>query len=118
MESFDETLNENKKKFIEVWVKLFELYKTFRAQLETEGLAYEGMLHRAVAEEIKIGTLKRNPTELKFVGFNALTKAEEKILEHFVSLGSQMYWDADDYYVNNDRQEAGGLSGSINSILF
>ncbi|MBP9926082.1 MAG: PD-(D/E)XK nuclease family protein [Cyclobacteriaceae bacterium] len=105
--SFDETLNENKKKFIEVWVKLFELYKTFRAQLETEGLAYEGMLHRAVAEEIKIGTLKRNPTELKFVGFNALTKAEEKILEHFVSLGSQMYWDADDYYVNNDRQEAG-----------
>ncbi|MBK7651650.1 MAG: hypothetical protein IPJ20_14230 [Flammeovirgaceae bacterium] len=47
--SFDETLNENKKKFIEVWVKLFELYKTFRVQLETEGLAYVGMLHRAVA---------------------------------------------------------------------
>ena len=37
--SFDETLNENKKKFIEVWVKLYELYKTFRAQLEKEGLA-------------------------------------------------------------------------------
>ena len=105
--SFDETLNENKKKFIEVWVKLFELYKTFRAQLEGEGLAYEGMLHKSVAEGIKTETLKRNPTELKFVGFNALTKAEEKIIEHFVSLGSKVYWDGDDYYVNNDRQEAG-----------
>lgn len=105
--SFDETLNENKKKFIEVWVKLFELYKVFRSQLEGEGLAYEGMLHRRVAEGIKTETLKRNPTELKFVGFNALTKAEEKILEHFVSLGSKVYWDGDDYYVNNDRQEAG-----------
>jgi len=105
--SFDETLNENKKKFIEVWVKLFELYKAFRSQLEGEGLAYEGMLHRRVAEGIKTETLRRNPTEIKFVGFNALTKAEEKILEHFVGLGSKVYWDGDDYYVNNDRQEAG-----------
>jgi hypothetical protein len=105
--SFDETLNQNKMKFIEVWIKLFELYKTFRAQLEAEGLAYEGMLHRSVAEGIKTETIKRNPIELKFVGFNALTKAEEKIIEHFVGLGSKVYWDGDDYYVNNDRQEAG-----------
>ncbi|MBL7875427.1 MAG: PD-(D/E)XK nuclease family protein, partial [Cyclobacteriaceae bacterium] len=51
--SFDETLSENKKKFIEVWIKLYELYKTFRTQLAAEGLAYEGMLHRNVAEAIK-----------------------------------------------------------------
>lgn len=105
--SFDETLSENKKKFIEVWIKLYELYKTFRAQLASEGLAYEGMLHRNVAEAIKTESLKRNPGELIFVGFNALTKAEEKILEHFVELGSKVYWDGDEYYVNNVKQEAG-----------
>lgn len=107
-QSFDETLNESKKKFIEVWIKLFELYKTFRSQLEAEGLAYEGMLHRSVVDTIESGKpLKRNPTEINFVGFNALTKAEEKIISHFVKLGSKMHWDGDDYYVNNDRQEAG-----------
>lgn len=105
--SFDETLNENKKKFIEVWIKLFDLYKTFREQLGSEGLAYEGMLHRKAAEEIKSVPLTRNPKEIRFVGFNALTKAEEKIIEHFVGLGSKVYWDGDDYYVNNNRQEAG-----------
>lgn len=105
--SFDETLNENKKKFIEVWVKLFELYKTFREQLEQEGLAYEGMLHRKVAERVNTETMKRNPAEVRFIGFNALTQAEEKIIAHYVKLGSQVHWDGDDYYVNNVRQEAG-----------
>lgn len=105
--NFDDTLNENKRKFIDVWIKLFELYKTFRTQLESDGLAYEGMLHRKAAGEIKSVVLSRNPHEIKFVGFNALTKAEEKIVGHFVSLGSKVYWDGDDYYVNNDRQEAG-----------
>lgn len=105
--SFDETLNANKKKFIEVWVKLFELYKTFREQLEREGLAYEGMVHREVAERMNAETMKRNPAGVMFIGFNALTKAEEKIIEHYVELGSKMLWDGDDYYVNNVRQEAG-----------
>jgi hypothetical protein len=107
-QSFDETLNENKKKFIDVWVKLFELYKIFRSQLVAEGLAYEGMLHRKVAEGLESGkALKRNPLEINFVGFNALTKAEEKILSHFVKLGSKIHWDGDEYYVNNKGQEAG-----------
>jgi RecB family exonuclease len=107
-QSFDETLNENKKKFIDVWVKLFELYKIFRSQLVAEGLAYEGMLHRKVAEGLESGNaLKRNPPEINFVGFNALTKAEEKILSHFVKLGSKIHWDGDEYYVNNKGQEAG-----------
>ncbi|MFZ2906510.1 MAG: PD-(D/E)XK nuclease family protein [Cyclobacteriaceae bacterium] len=105
--SFDETLNANKKKFIEVWVKLFELYKTFREQLEREGLAYEGMVHREVAERMNAETMKRNPAGVMFIGFNALTKVEEKIIEHYVELGSKMHWDGDDYYVNNVRQEAG-----------
>lgn len=105
--SFDETLNENKKKFIDVWVRLFDLYKTFRAALASEGLAYEGMLHRTVAENMSTVQTTLVPADVLFVGFNALTKAEEKIIGHFVSLGSTMHWDGDDYYVNNISQEAG-----------
>ncbi len=105
--NFDEHLNENKRKFIEVWVRLFDLYTTFRIQLEAAGLAYEGMLHRKVAEQIGTVPTGLKASEIIFIGFNALTKAEEKILAHFVSQGSEMRWDGDDYYVNNESQEAG-----------
>ena len=105
---FEENLSKNKKKFLEVWSKLLSLYKTFKNELKSEGLAYEGMLHRVVAEGLASGETKKQSTrEIKFIGFNALTKAEEKIISHFVKQGSRMYWDGDEYYVNDIRQEAG-----------
>lgn len=104
---FEDRLTENKKKFIDIWTQLFRVYQTFRDQLEKEGLAYEGMAHRQVAENILLTTEKYNPAEIKFVGFNALTQAEEKILSHFAARGSDLFWDADEYYVNNKTQEAG-----------
>lgn len=107
-QSFEENLTDNKQKFIEVWTKLFNLYKTFKHQLEAEGIAFEGMLHRQVAETISSEvTNKYNPAKVMFAGFNALTKAEEMIVSYFVDRGSQVFWDGDEYYVNNDRQEAG-----------
>ncbi len=106
--SFEENLTENKQKFLDVWTKLFNLYATFKSQLEAEGLAYEGMMHRQVAENISAeASRKYNPVNVKFAGFNALTRAEEKIISYFVENGSQVFWDGDEYYVNNDQQEAG-----------
>ncbi len=105
---FEENITDNKKQFINIWGKLYNLYETYRHQLQQEGLAYEGMVHRTVAENIiSLAVNKYTPAQLRFVGFNALTKAEEKILSHFVALGSQMIWDGDEYYVNNKAQEAG-----------
>lgn len=106
-EGFEDNLTENKRKFLDVWGKLFNLYQTFKSQLEVQGLAYEGMVHRVVAENISLVVTSLVPAQVKFVGFNALTKAEEVILSYFVDRGSEMIWDADEYYVNNKRQEAG-----------
>lgn len=106
--SFEENLTENKRKFLEVWSKLFLLYKTFKIELKSEGLAYEGMVHREVAESIASLEKKEHAfVKTKFIGFNALTKAEEKIISHYVDQGSTVHWDGDQYYVNDDRQEAG-----------
>ena len=106
--SFEENLTKNKQNFLEVWNKLFLLYKTFKDELRAEGLAYEGMVHRELAESI--GSKERKAQDFSnvmFVGFNALTKAEEKIISHYVRQGSTVYWDGDEYYVNDVRQEAG-----------
>lgn len=113
--SFDENLTENKKKFIQVWEKLLAVYENFRAQLGKDGLAYEGMMHREVAEKISSGDIKlpfkvSAPPQLLFVGFNALTLAEEVIISFLVKDGvASVIWDTDHYYVNNDAQEAGNF---------
>jgi hypothetical protein len=106
--SFGEHFTENKKKFIEVWSRLYKLYENFKAKLESEGIAFEGMLHRRVAERISDQSLTYyKPSNLIFIGFNALTKAEEIILSFFADRESTFYWDGDEYYVNNVQQEAG-----------
>src|SRR6187455_1896100 len=105
--TFDENLTENKKKFINVWSKLHLLYVSFKDKLLQQGIAYEGMLQRSVAERIE-GTLRNNTRQIIFAGFNALTKAEEKIISYHVQQGiAEVYWDIDEYYVNNTAQEAG-----------
>lgn len=105
---FDVNITENKKQFLDVWGKLFSVYDSYRQHLQQHSLAYEGLVHREVAENIGSLTVKRYiPAQLRFVGFNALTKAEEKIICHLVAQGSQVIWDGDEYYVNNKAQEAG-----------
>lgn len=107
--SFDETESVNKKKFLKLWRKLPHVYEAFTNALVSAGEAYEGLLHRRVANEAQSRSLRydRSISHLHFAGFNALTSAEEKIICHFVERGAEVHWDIDEYYVNNITQEAG-----------
>ena len=108
--NFDENQSANKRKFLQVWRRLGEVYDRFKSDLIIKGFAYEGMLHRTVADQLP----DQVPDKLKrtggvvFAGFNALTSAEERIISFFVEqYGAKVYWDMDAYYVNNEWQEAG-----------
>ena len=106
--SFDEKSGKNKEKFLQVWKRLPDVHREFKKQLLQEGLAYEGMLHREVAEKLVSGELKPDHSPTWFVGFNALTMAEEKIISWFVKQEkAEVHWDVDAYYLNNKTQEAG-----------
>lgn len=104
--NFEEAETANKKKFLFVWRRLAEVYTTFKNELRKKGYAFEGMLHRDVADNTASLTFAE-PSKLIFAGFNALTAAEEKIISHFVEQGAIVHWDMDSYYVNNVAQEAG-----------
>jgi len=107
-DNFDENQSLNKKRFLHIWKKLPLVYSEFRSTLRNANLAYEGMLHRDVAENVEQLKKDHLPPNICFAGFNALTKTEEKIIAHFVnSHNARMYWDIDEYYVNNKSQEAG-----------
>ena len=106
--NFSIDLNENKRKFLRVWRLLPEVYDAYRKHLLGLGLAYDGMLHRQVADRLGKSTENTAKRHFIFAGFNALTGAEEEIIAHYVkNHGAEVHWDVDDYYVNNNAQEAG-----------
>jgi hypothetical protein len=98
----------HKQKFLQLWRQLPLVHQSYRSQLLESGLAYEGMVHREVAEKMGRGEFGQTVNEHWFVGFNALTLAEEKIISHLVQHNqAQVHWDLDAYYLNNKTQEAG-----------
>lgn len=102
--------SETKKKFQEIWQILYELYTSFRTELQEKGLAYEGMMFRDVAECARKGELdnmENQSASYLFVGLNALTPAEAVLLEHLKNLGiADFYWDYDSPQVHDIQNRA------------
>lgn len=100
--------------FLGMWDKLLQLYNTLREKLRAEGLAYEGMIYREVAEKIA----KRDEApemyeecmsrfdkydQVVFVGLNAPTNCEKKLFDALQKSGKgDFYWD---YYGDAVRDE-------------
>lgn len=95
------------------YFKLFKnlelAYHKLRSRLTSKGLAYRGMAYRLLSEQVETRLLD-NPLyeKIYFVGFNALSKAEEKIINVLTKANkAELIWDTDAYYMQNGRQEAG-----------
>ncbi len=105
----EEDLSRHKRRFLKVWLSLAPIYHKFRERLLALGVGYSGMVHRIAAERIKSGEWRVGEGERYVVaGFNALSKCE-KVLFDELKRGdmTHFYWDWDDYYANDKRQEAG-----------
>ncbi len=87
--------------FLALWEQLNDIYETFRNTLEAKGLAYEGMLYREVAERFRGGGVDIPfSSPVYFVGFNALTPAEEILFRGLKNEGKAFFfWDYDVAYV-------------------
>lgn len=96
----------HQEKFLKFWEMLNSLYQAYQASLDVSGLAYSGKLYRKVAESLD--KLSKPEKQTIFIGFNAFTKTEEKLIKHFISnFGAEIYWDLDSYYLEDKNQEAG-----------
>lgn len=104
--SFRHQDKSHQEKFLKFWKMLGPLYASFHASLDVSGLAYPGMLYRRVAEQLD--TLNNPEKKHIFIGFNAFTATEEKLIKHFISeFEAEIYWDIDSYYLIDKNQEAG-----------
>lgn len=95
-------------KYLHFWNSIGNYYTLFTDRLTQHKQAYQGMAYRLVANNIteKLKAYRHN--KIIFVGFNALSVAEEKIFKELVGIGkAEILWDVDSYYVDNNLQEAG-----------
>lgn len=98
-----------KKSFLTVWRSLGAIYEEFRSNLRALGVGYTGMVYREAVERLNQGATELLGDErYVFIGFNALSKCEQSLLQYMQRCcHTEFYWDYDNYYMNDNFQEAG-----------
>ena len=90
-----------KQNFLSIWNLLHPLYRSFREALHKEGLCYEGMAYRELADRscetpIKdiLGEVWPGASLFVFVGLNALSECEKLTMRHMKNASmAQFCWD-------------------------
>ncbi|MCU0325277.1 MAG: PD-(D/E)XK nuclease family protein [Spirosomaceae bacterium] len=88
-------------KYFKLFENIFNVYNALKTRLSNKGLAYRGMAYRYLAEDVKQLILEQTSLQkFYFVGFNALSNSEERIIETLVKAKkAEVLWDTDDYYM-------------------
>ena len=102
-------LSNEKRRFLDMWRSLYDIYERFRTRLAEQGIAYVGMMHRTAAEMLRDGRGALPEGErYAVVGFNALSECEKQLFRSIEAGGqADFYWDYDSYYCDRTEQEAG-----------
>lgn len=85
----------NQQHFLELWEILYDLYAGLRTSLEKDGCGYDGMIFREVVEQLEKEPMSDFPfDQVVFVGLNALSVSEERLLLALQKKGvADFYWD-------------------------
>lgn len=93
--------------YLSFWKSLGVYYEELKTHLLAKNQAWQGLAYRVASENIA-PLLMSNRGQILFAGFNALTKAEDIIIQKLIEEDkAEVLWDADEYYLENTAQEAG-----------
>ena len=99
--------SQSQQAFLETWKLLKPIYNDFQKRLLDRKKGYGGLIYRNFLEKINDPGMEED-ANIYFAGFNALTFAEEKIIKYYVrEHNASIHWDVDQYYLNDQNQEAG-----------
>ncbi|KAA9346059.1 PD-(D/E)XK nuclease family protein [Adhaeribacter soli] len=95
--------------YFKLWDNLEKTYRKLRQNLRKKKQSYPGMAFRYVAENVKEITEKTTCHRYIFIGLNALSRSEEKIVRTLLSLDkADVFFDADEYYLAADSPNRAG----------
>ncbi|MFK7782945.1 PD-(D/E)XK nuclease family protein [Psychroserpens sp.] len=96
------------KNYLAFWNRLKIYYTELNHQLIESKKGYQGLVYKEAVENLEqFIALHQNETYV-FVGFNALNKAEEIIIQEFLQQNkANIYWDIDKSFVEDKIHDAG-----------
>lgn len=99
---------ESVKNYIVFWTRLKTYYHQFKEHLIANKKAYQGLVYREAVNAIEPYVASNSTKQFVFVGFNALNKAEEIIIQELLQQDlASIYWDIDETFINNPIHDAG-----------
>ncbi|OUS01527.1 hypothetical protein A9Q86_07040 [Flavobacteriales bacterium 33_180_T64] len=106
--SLDEQPTEYIKNYLQFWNRLKFYYAEFQKQLKQKKKGYQGLVYREAVHNIEQYIAINNNKTYVFVGFNALNRAEEIIIQELLQQElAIIYWDIDKAFINNPIHDAG-----------
>ena len=91
--------NEVQQKFLRIWQVLHDIYVAFEDKLRAQHKAYDGMAYRQLVAELEAEERTLPFPKIIFIGFNALSTAEERLMRHLLSKEQGIvFWDVDRAY--------------------
>ena len=96
-----------RRKFLNFWQKMNHFLPILKEKLNEKNWATSGMIHELVKNKTE-DFAKNTDQKFVFCGFNAFTPVEEKLVRNLMQWDkAQCFFQADEYYLNDERQEAG-----------
>lgn len=101
-------LTEMQQKHLDFWNTLGDYYFAFNEKLTTQNKGYSGFIAKKAVEKLP-HYIQNNPQKIHiFVGFNALSKAEQKVIHSILmDSKSEIYWDIDAHFITSEEHNAG-----------
>jgi hypothetical protein len=94
--------------YLVFWKKLPHYYHSLYNYLLKRGVGYQGLIYREAVNNLNHFSESVKEKKLVFAGFNALNKAEEKIVQHLLALDiAKIYWDIDETFLNDIHHDTG-----------
>jgi ATP-dependent helicase/nuclease subunit B len=111
IKNWSENLNPDQKnprnKFLNFWRKQRNFLPLLKLKLQEKNYATGGMLHELVRNKIE-SFVQKTDNKFVFCGFNAFTPTEKKLVKELLKWDKGIcYFQADDYYMKDFRQESG-----------
>jgi hypothetical protein len=92
------------KNYFSFFERLEKYYFDLNNKLLSRQQGYQGLQYRESVENLQNYIENNKDSKLIFIGFNALNKAEEIIIQELLENEiATIYWDADQFYFNNNQ---------------
>ena len=93
--------------YLKFWNSLYDFYSELKEDLLSVNKGYQGLVYRKAAKDIEHYIATQGDKKHVFIGFNALNKAEETIIQELLETGNtEIYWDADAHFFNDQKHSA------------